>query len=434
MRKARVPRSLGSVPKPVAQPPSPFASLFLLGGIAQSTMTLPLFAAPFVAKEFELSDSDLAFVSGMISLGALGTFLLARAADRYGRRPVLRAAFAALAPLSLVTAAAPGVVTYVMAQLVSCALRGALGSVVSVAITEVSEDRALSRARSHATYGVIASLGSALPLGLAAVLGERPGGWRWLFAIAGSSVVLLPWIWRRVPETGRFERIREGNVDERARLRELLAPAWRRPAVGLVAVGVMRGAALGAVGFYAFHHAITHVGLPPAQVAGVFAGAGTLGIFGNPAGAVLSERWGRRPTQVVGALLTVTSGIAYYWVPAGLGLATPLLLALGFFGYVFGIQAFSVADRLVDTELFPTRLRGTYAGVRTIGDAFSQVLQNFGLAAAITAVGSLQLALTLFVPLLALPSLALFWWVTTESRGRSLDEASLEHDPAPDAK
>jgi predicted MFS family arabinose efflux permease len=295
---------------------------------------------------------------------------------------------------------------------------------VSVAITEVSEDDV--RPRNHARFGVIASIASGLPLGLAAALGDRPDGWRWLFAITGASVVLLPWIWRRVPETGRFERLRDGPAGERARVRELLVPAYRRRAVGLVAVGVMRGAAIGAVGFYAFHHAVANVGLPSAQAAGVFAAAGTLGIFGNTAGAVLSERWGRRPTQVAGTLLTVTSGVAYYWIPAGLGLGTPLLLGVAFFGYVFGVQAFGVADRLVDTELFPTRLRATYAGVRMIGDAAAQTLSNFGLAAAIALLGNIERALAVFVPLLVVPSLALFWGVTTESRGLSLDEAALE--------
>jgi MFS family permease len=412
------------VPTPVAQPPSPFASLFLLGAIAQVAMTLPLFAAPFVAKEFGLSDQGLALVSGGIALGAFGAFALARLADRHGRRPVLRAGFAALAPLALATAVAPGVGLYVAAQLISCALRGALTAVVNVSVTEVSDDRA--RPRNHARLGVVAAIASSLPLGLAAALGDHPDGWRWLFAVTGASVLLLPWIWRRVPETGRFERLRDVPARERARVRELVAPAYRRRAVGLVVVGLMRGAALGAVGFYAFHHAVANVGLSSAQAAGVFAGGGTLGIFGNGAGALLSDRWGRRPTQVAGALLTVTAGIAYYWVPGGLGLTTPLLLGLAFFGYVFGVQAFSVADRLVDTELFPTRLRATYAGVRMVGDAGSQVLQNFGLAAAIALLGSIERALTVFVPLLVVPALALFWWATTESRGLSLDEAALE--------
>jgi MFS family permease len=160
----------------------------------------------------------------------------------------------------------------------------------------------------------------------------------------------------------------------------------------------------------------------------VMGGGGAIGMAGNAIGAILSERWGRRPTQVAGALLTLLGGVFFYHVPAGLGVWTPLLLGLGFCAYVLGVQAFSVADRLVDTELFPTRLRGTYAGVRTVGDAAAATLQNFGLAAAIAGVGNLPLAIAIFVPALVLPSLALFWWVTTESAGLSLDEASLEQN------
>src|SRR5262245_61365754 len=260
MQRTSIPRTLR--PVPAAQPPSPLPSLFLLGGIAQAAMTLPMFAAPFVAREFGLSDRDLALVSGVIALGAFGTFGLARLADRSGRQPVLRVGFAALAPLSLATAFAPGIAFYLAAQLVSCALRGALASVASVAITEVSDDGV--RPRNHARLGFVAAIASSVPLGLAAVVGERPDGWRWLFAVTSASGLLLPWIWRRVPETGRFERMRDGPPGERARVRELLAPAYRRRAVGLVVVGVTRGAALGAVGFYAFHHAVANLGLPSA--------------------------------------------------------------------------------------------------------------------------------------------------------------------------
>jgi putative MFS transporter len=415
------------VPEP-ADPRPPLSALFLLGGAAQAVLTLPMFAAPFVKREFALTDAEVAFVSGVISLGAFGAFALSRLADRRGRRLVMRLGFAALGPLSLVTAAAPGVVVYGAAQLVSSAFRGSLASVVNVAITEVAEDR--ERAKVHGWFGLVAALASGVPLGLAAALGETPAGWRLLFALLGALAFALPWVWRRVPETSHFERSRATESESRrGRVRDLVAPAWRRRAVGLVVVGVLRGAGLGALGGYAFYHAVDNLGQPSWVGAAVLGGGGTVGMFGNALGAILSERWGRRPTQVAGALLTTLAGVAYYQVPAGLGAWTPLALGLAFLGYVVGIQAFAVADRLVDTELFPTRLRGTYAGVRTIGDAAAQALQNFGLSAGIVWLGSLEWAIAVLVPAVVLPSLALFWWVTTESRGLSLDEAALEHPP-----
>ncbi len=403
-------------------------ALLLLGASAQMSMTVPLFAAPYVAREFGLSDAQVAFVSGVISLGAFGAFALSRLADRRGRRLVMRLGLAALGPLSFVTALAPSVLVYAVAQLVTSAFRGSLASVVSVAITEVSSEG--KRAKNHGWLGLASAGGSGIPLGLAAGLGSLPNGWRWLFAFVGASVLALPWLWRRVPETKRFERIRaDGAAD--GRLRDLLAPAWRRRSVGLLCVGMLRGAGLAAVGTYAFYHAVANLAEPAWVASAVLGVGGGLGMVGNGLGAILSERWGRRPTQVAGALLTIGAGIAYYWVPGGRGVWTPLGLGVAFLCYVVGIQTFAVADRLVDTELFPTRLRGTYAGVRTIADAAAATLQNFGLSAAIGAAGSLRLAMALMVPALVLPALALFWWVTTESRGLSLDEAALEKYPGP---
>jgi putative MFS transporter len=427
VRQASIPRTLGRVPDPAPPPRAPLASLFFLGGLAQTGLTLPMFTAPFVAREFGLSDAKVAFLSGVISLGAFGAFGLARLADRRGRRPVMRLGVAALGPLSLVTALAPAVWLYAASQLVFGAFRGALASVVNVAITEVTDDR--SRARAHGWFGLVAAAASGVPLGLAAGLGDAPAGWRIVFALLGAVVLALPWLWPRIPETGRFEQSRADGGERHGRVRDLLAPVYRRRAVGLVVVGVLRGAGLGVLGSYAFFHAVDNLGQPAWVASAVLGGGGALGMTGNAVGAILSERWGRRPTQVAGALLTTLGGVFFYQVPAGLGVWTPLFLGFGFTGYVIGIQAFAVADRLVDTELFPTRLRGTYAGVRTVGDAAAATLQNFGLSAAIAGVGSLPLAITIFVPALVLPSLGLFWWVTTESAGLSLDEASLEQNP-----
>jgi MFS transporter, putative metabolite:H+ symporter len=414
------------VPDPDAPQPR-LGSLYFLGGVAQVGTVLPMFAAPSVARAFDLSNAEVAFLAGLISLGAFGAFGLARLADRHGRRPVMRLCFAALGPLALVTTFAPGVWLYAASQLVFAAFRGALASVVNVAITEVTDDRA--RARAHGWLGFAAMAAGGVPLGLAAGLGDLPAGWRFQFAALGALVLALPFLWARIPETGRFEKTRTDGLARLGRIRDLLAPAYRRRALGLFTVGLLRGPALGVLGTYAFFHAVENLGQPSWVGAAVLGVSGLLGIPGNALGAILSERWGRRPTQVTGALVSALGGVGYYQVPAELGLATPLLLGLGFGAFVLGIQAFLVADRLVDTELFPTRLRGTYAGVRTVGDAAAATLQNFGLAAAIAGVGNLPLAIAIFVPALVLPSLALFWWVTTESAGLSLDEASLEHNP-----
>jgi hypothetical protein len=232
-------------------------------------------------------------------------------------------------------------------------------------------------------------------------------------------------VWPRVPETEPFQAHRARRGSDDPGMLELVSPAYRRRALGLLTVGTLRGAAIGAVSFYTYHHAVHNLGLPAWQASLVFGLAGLVGNFGNATGALGSERWGRRPTQVVSVALTVIAGVAYYWVPADRAW-TPLGLGAAFLGFVLGVQSFSVADRLLDTELFPTRLRSTYAGMRMIADSAAGVIQNFGLSAAIAALGSLELAMTVMVPALVVPATALFWWATTETRGLDLEHASLD--------
>jgi predicted MFS family arabinose efflux permease len=402
--------------------------LYGLGAYGNAALTLPSMAAPFIAKAFALSDRDLALLTGTLSLGAFGALALARLADRRGRRAALRLSFAGLGPALLATALAPTAFFYAVAQIVAGALHGALRMVSVVAITEVSDEGA--RARGQSWFGLLAALGSGVPLGLAALFGDLANGWRLTFVVLALGWLALPWVWRRAPETGRFESARERGRVQHARMRDLLESRYRRRAVGLALVGLLRGAGLGALGFYIFHHAVKNLGLEPWAVALVFVGAGTLGTLGgNPGGAIASERWGRRPTQVAFVVLTVLGGVAYYLVPAGPGLATPILLSLAFFVFVFSVQAFGVADRLLDTELFPTALRSSYAGLRLIVEAGATALGNFGLAAFIASFGQLGLAMAVLVPSLVLPALAIFWWATTETRGLALDQAALEEQP-----
>jgi predicted MFS family arabinose efflux permease len=400
--------------------------LYALGAYAQALLALPLMTAPFVAKEFALADRDLAILNGTLSLGAFGALALARLADRRGRRAALRLSFAGLGPALLATALAPVALFYALAQIAAGSFHGALRMVSIVAITEVAAEDA--RASGQSWYGLLAAFASGVPLGLVAVLGDWPDGWRWCFAAMSACVFALPWVWRSAPETSRFETARDRGRVLRARMRDLLEPRYRRRAVGLALASLLRGAGLSALGFYIFHHAVKNLGLEPWAVALVFVVGGTLGNFGNPVGAIASERWGRRSTQVIFALLAVLGGVVYYLVPAGPGLVTPIQLSLVFFLFVFGTQAFGVADRLVDTELFPTALRASYAGVRLIVEAGATALGNFGLAAFIGWFGELGLAMAMFAPGLVVLGLAIFWWATTETRGLVLDQAALE-DP-----
>jgi len=407
-------------------------ALLMLGFYAFLAGSLPVFAAPFVARDLGLGDAGITFLMGVISLGALGTFALTRLADRRGRRTALLASFASLAPLSLFSALSPGAALYALFQMAATACHGTLRTVVTVAISEVAQER--SRARGQAWFGLVSSLGGAVPLVLVSGLGNSVGGWRVGFGVGAAFLVAWPWVHRGIAETRRFDHARSQGRTQRARARDLFTSAYRRRAAGLLAAGTLRGIGLSALGVWTYYHAIHGLGLEPWAVTAVYVGGGSLAMLGIPAGAILSERWGRRPTLLLGLGITVAAGLLYFRVPGQQGNTTLAALALAFFGYNFGFQCFGVADRLLDTELFPTHLRATYAGLRTIGEALSQMTAHFSLAGLILPLGSLPAAISALVLATAAPSAAIFLWAAAETRGLRLEIASLEEEPtAPEA-
>ena len=125
-------------------------------------------------------------------------------------------------------------------------------------------------------------------------------------------------------------------------MRDLLAPAWRRRAIGLVAVGVLRGAGLGALGSYAFFHAVDNLAQPAWVAAAVLGGrrhgsawSATRSARSCPsAGAAARRRWPAPCSRRSRASPTTRCRRV-----SACGRRSRS--ALGFTGYVVGIQAFA---------------------------------------------------------------------------------------------
>ena len=161
-------------------------------------------AAPFLAAEFGLDDAAITAIAGWIALGAFGTAVLTRLADRHGRRRVLLFAFAGIPPLALLSALATGVPLYVVPQIGVNALLGTLLTALAVAVAERSSEA--GRASGQAWFGVYASLGGALALIVGALVPLLPGGWRAFWGLAAIPVLAIPFVRARLAETERFTR------------------------------------------------------------------------------------------------------------------------------------------------------------------------------------------------------------------------------------
>jgi putative MFS transporter len=400
------------------------AALLSLTAFGSYLQTVPGIVAPFVARDFGLSDAGIASLMGFVALGALGAFGLTRLADRIGRRRVLLACLAGLPALALGSALAPDVRIYVALQLAVAALYVTVLATTMVVITEELPDDA--RAAGQGYYGLLFTLGAAPVLLLAPLLAEPADRWRGLWLLATLAILALPWVRRSLPETRRFERAASSGSVARARARDLLRGPYRRRALGLLAAWTLRPMGVTAVLTYLYYHAVAGLARAPAIATAILLVGGAVGLSGIALGARLTNRWGRRPTLAAFSSLCVAAGLAYYWVPADIPGSPALALGLCFAVNQIAFNAYNVAERCLDTELFPTALRATYAGSTRLAQAIATIVTNFGVSALAGAVGGIVPAISVVCVVTALPALAIFLAVAPETAGQSLEAASLE--------
>jgi predicted MFS family arabinose efflux permease len=296
-----------------------------------------------------------------------------------------------------------------------------------VVITEELPDGA--RAEGQAWYGLLFSLGGAPVVLLAPLLAEPAQRWRWIWVLPAFALLLLPWVRRSLPETQRFERAASSGLVAATRSRDLFRGAYRRRAIGLLVAWSLRPIGVTAVLTYLTYHAVGNLGLAPGIASLILMTGGGAGLGGIALGARLANRWGRRPTLATFSTLCVAAGIAYYWMPRELLGVPGLALGLCFAVNQVAFNAYNVAERCLDTELFPTTLRATYAGATRLAQAIATVLANFGVSFFASQMGGIVPAITLVSLVTAIPALMVFLATAPETAGRELEEISLEDAP-----
>jgi MFS family permease len=193
-------------------------------------------------------------------------------------------------------------------------------------------------------------------------------------------------------------------------------------------VSFLRPIALIAVGTWPFYHMVKTLSLSPAVASLVYLVGGGIGQVGHPLGARLSNVWGRRPTSLVGSVLAVATGVAFFRVEPGPSAQLQLIVLMAVSQGATAV--FSVSDRLLGVELFPTPLRATFAGASALMLAAAAVASQFGLSLLSARLGGLVPAITWLSLATFVPATAVFALVVPETRGLSLEQASLEEGGA----
>ncbi|MFF7403140.1 MFS transporter [Streptomyces murinus] len=295
----------------------------------------------------------------------LGAVLFGRLGDRYGRRPVLigvvalmsgaTALIGALPTYGAVGALAPWLLT-LLRIVQGLAAGGEFGGAVAV-LTEFAPPgrRGLYGAWQSFTVALGLLGGAGVTAVTAAVLGtERLSAWGWRlpFLLAVPLGLLALWLRSGLTETPEFL--------ERAKAPETKL-GWG--ALVLAAARVTGWAAAGytfLVVLPSYLQTALHTGFAQALLAAAVANAGFAAAI-LPAG-VLSDRVGRRPVLLAGAVLVVATALPVLHLLRDPGTSTlARALALAGAGAVVGLMAGPGPALLA--EMFPSRVRWTGLGL-----------------------------------------------------------------------
>jgi predicted MFS family arabinose efflux permease len=223
--------------------------------------------------------------------------------------------------------------------------------------------------------GALGASGHGVAMALFSQIDLLPYGWRSLYVIGIVPLAVLPYLYRKLPETERFERheaASEGSGNWSLSPLLELARGYPARSLGIALAGFVP--AVGLVGAFQFTGYFTQTvhGWSPGQYSAMVFFGGALGIAGNIVAGRLSDRFGRR---IVGMVLLGSFPFSVAMFYNGPGWMVPIAWVL----FLFGSQGGRVILRTLATELFPTAQRASASGLYTILEALGGAAGLFAL-------------------------------------------------------
>ncbi|MEG3133225.1 MFS transporter [Rouxiella sp. T17] len=360
-----------------------FLLVFLLSDIATS-------------YQVDIKDVTLAILL-TLAVRPIGALLFGRAAEKYGRKPVLMVNILFFSFFELCTAAAPSLTVFLILRVIYGVAMGGVWGVASSLAMETIPDR--SRGLMSGIFQAGYPFGYLLA-GVVYGLLYSVVGWRGMFVIGAVPIFLLPFIYYKVQESPVWLAARERK--ESTALLPVLKTHWKLCVYLVLLMAAFNFFSHGTQDLYPTFLKVQH-GFDAHTVSIIAICYNIASIIGGVTFGTLSEKIGRKKAIIIAALLSLP--VLPLWAFAG-GSWT---LGLGAFLMQFMVQgAWGVIPTYL-TELVPAGTRAVLPGfVYQLGNLIASVnatLQayiaeshghNYGLAMAMVA-GTVAIIISVLV-------------------------------------
>lgn len=371
-----------------------------------------------IRESFDLNQAEMTSLLAWVRLGAIPAFLILPLADRIGRRRIFLAAIVGMSLATVASGFAQTPLQFVIAQTLS---RTFIVATIATAVVIIAEELpAEHRGWGIGMLGAIGAFGYGLGALLYAFVDSLPFGWRTLYFVGGLPLLFMPMLRRRVPETGRFIRMRREQAAGAAPpgfLQPMFELLGQYPARSFAVAAMALCFAIGAgpaFGLLSDFVQTTH-GWTPGSYSLMAIAAGAVGIIGNPAMGWAADRVGRRPVAMAafglfplvafGIYFGPSDGIPVFWIP-----------------FVFILTGSNVLMRVIASELFPTSSRNTALGWETLCETLGGAI-GFALVGSFTAASASIAPAVVAVSALTLLGVIVVWMLP-ETAGFELEATS----------
>ncbi|WDL87707.1 MFS transporter [Priestia aryabhattai] len=336
------------------------------------------FAVYFSSQFFPEGDStsQLLNTAAIFAVGFLmrpiGSLLMGRYADRYGRRAALTLSITIMASGSFIIACTPsygtiGLLSPIILVLARLLQGISLGGEYGTSATYLSEMASNGRRGFYSSFQYVTLVaGQLVALGvqiiLQNVLSEADmisWGWRIPFVIGAIGALSVLWLRRTMDESEQFSKMDAESRENAGTIKALM----KHPKAVLTVIGLTLG---GTVAFYTYttylqKFMVNSVGLDKGVVSWINFCALLVFVVIQPIAGMLSDKIGRRPLLmsfgILGTLLTVP--LFLFMKQAHNPVMAFLLMTVG----LIIVTGYTSINAIVKAELFPTEIRALGVGL-----------------------------------------------------------------------